>query len=181
MTVWAASDTSDAEPGLRPACVHASEKGLPPAWLFQARQFLVRRRAGEGSEHWGRGLGPPRTMIGDFLISLGASMLAITLTASPQCSSLSAVMPDFRYRQATVTLDVCGFAFRAAGGQPIELGWRAASPDWQPDAEKSDEEHLLPTLCDNERVQLKGPSVERKEARAPVPCNEGTLSGCLQN
>ena len=27
---------------------------------------------------------------------------------------LAAVMPDFRYRQTTVTLDVCGFAFRAA-------------------------------------------------------------------
>jgi DNA topoisomerase III len=37
-------------------------------------------------------------------------------------------MPDFRYRQTNATLDVRGFAFRAAGRQPIELGWRAASP-----------------------------------------------------
>ena len=27
-------------------------------------------------------------------------------------------MPDFRYRQTTATLDVRGFAFRAAGRQP---------------------------------------------------------------
>jgi DNA topoisomerase III len=35
-------------------------------------------------------------------------------------------MPDFRYRQTTATLDVRGFEFRAAGRQPIDLGWRAA-------------------------------------------------------
>jgi DNA topoisomerase-3 len=40
---------------------------------------------------------------------------------------LAALMPDFRYRQTTATLDVHGFEFRAAGRQPIDLGWRAAS------------------------------------------------------
>src|SRR5271154_568947 len=45
---------------------------------------------------------------------------------------LSALMPDFRYRQTTATLDVRGFEFRAAGRQPIDLGWRAAFPEWQP-------------------------------------------------
>ena len=39
---------------------------------------------------------------------------------------LAALMPDFRYRQTTATLDVRGFEFRAAGRQPIDLGWRAA-------------------------------------------------------
>src|SRR6202011_3045626 len=37
---------------------------------------------------------------------------------------LASVMPDFRYRQTTATLEVRGFAFRAAGRQPIVLGWR---------------------------------------------------------
>ncbi len=41
---------------------------------------------------------------------------------------LAAIMPDFRYRQTTATLDVRGYAFRAAGRQPIDLGWRAAFP-----------------------------------------------------
>src|SRR3954463_14627224 len=41
---------------------------------------------------------------------------------------LAAVMPDFRYRQTTVTLDVQGHLFRAAGRQPIELGWRGRLP-----------------------------------------------------
>ena len=45
---------------------------------------------------------------------------------------LAALMPDFRYRQTTATLDVRGFEFRAAGRQPIDLGWRAAFPEWQP-------------------------------------------------
>jgi DNA topoisomerase-3 len=34
---------------------------------------------------------------------------------------LAALMPDFRYRQTTATLDVRGFEFRASGRQPIDL------------------------------------------------------------
>ena len=49
---------------------------------------------------------------------------------------LAALMPDFRYRQTTATLDVRGFEFRAAGRQPLDLGWRAAFPEWQPADEK---------------------------------------------
>src|ERR1700737_4053191 len=56
---------------------------------------------------------------------------------------LSALMPDFRYRQTSATLDVRGFEFRAAGRQPIALGWSAAFPDWQPADEKSDERQML--------------------------------------
>ena len=41
-------------------------------------------------------------------------------------SYLAALMPDFRYRQTTATLDVGGAPFRAVGRQPIELGWKAA-------------------------------------------------------
>ena len=43
-------------------------------------------------------------------------------------SYLASVMPDYRYRQTTVTLDVRGFGLRAAGRQPIEAGWRDAFP-----------------------------------------------------
>ena len=70
-------------------------------------------------------------------------------------TTLAAVMPDFRYRHTTVTLDVCGVVFCAAGSQPVELGWRAAFPDWQSDAEKGDAVQLLPTLCDGEHVSLR--------------------------
>jgi hypothetical protein len=48
-------------------------------------------------------------------------------------------MHDFRYRQTAVTLDVHGFAFRAAGRRPIDLGWRAVFPSRQPADEKGDE------------------------------------------
>jgi DNA topoisomerase IA len=40
---------------------------------------------------------------------------------------LAALMPDFRYRQTTATLDVRG-EFRASGRQPIDLGWSAPMP-----------------------------------------------------
>ena len=94
---------------------------------------------------------------------------------------LAAVMPDFRYRQTTATLDVLGFAFRAAGRQPIDLGWRAAFPDWQPANEKGDDAQLLPALRDGEIAQLQNPTIEDKETRPPPRYNEGTLIEAMQN
>jgi DNA topoisomerase-3 len=94
---------------------------------------------------------------------------------------LSALMPDFRYRQTTATLDVRGFEFRAAGRQPIDLGWRAAFPDWQPADEKGDEAQLLPLLQNGETAQLQDPKIEDKETRPPPRYNEGTLIEAMQN
>src|SRR6202166_1960641 len=94
---------------------------------------------------------------------------------------LAALMPDFRYRQTTATLDVRGFEFRAAGRQPIDLGWRAAFPDWQPADEKGDEAQLLPLLRNGETAQLHDPKIEDKETRPPPRYNEGTLIEAMQN
>src|SRR5271166_6453449 len=81
--------------------------------------------------------------------------------------SRAALMPDFRYRQTTATLDVHGFTFRAAGRQPIDLGWRAAFPEWQPADEKGDEAQLLPALRNGEITKLENPTIEDKETRPP--------------
>ena len=94
---------------------------------------------------------------------------------------IAILMPDFRYRQTTATLDVCGFEFRAAGRQPIDLGWRAAFPEWQPADEKDDEAQSLPPLRDGETAQLQDPKIENKETRPPPRYNEGTLIEAMQN
>lgn len=94
---------------------------------------------------------------------------------------LAALMPDFRYRQTTATLDVRGFEFRASGRQPIELGWRAAFPEWQPADEKGDEAQLLPSLRNGEPAKLQDPKIEDKETRPPPRYNEGTLIEAMQN
>jgi DNA topoisomerase-3 len=94
---------------------------------------------------------------------------------------MAALMPDFRYRQTTATLDVRGFEFRAAGRQPIDLGWRVAFPEWQPANEKGDEAQLLPPLRNGETVQLQDPKIENKETRPPPRYNEGTLIEAMQN
>ena len=94
---------------------------------------------------------------------------------------LAAIMPDFRYRQTTATLDVRGFAFRAAGRQPIDLGWRAAFPDWQPTDEKGDDAQLLPALRNGEIARLENPTIEDKETRPLPRYNEGTLIEAMQN
>src|SRR6267378_4496190 len=94
---------------------------------------------------------------------------------------LAAIMPDFRYRQTTATLDVRGFAFRAVGRQPIDLGWRAAFPDWQPADEKGDDAQLLPALRNGEIAKLETPTIEDKETRPPPRYNEGTLIEAMQN
>ena len=94
---------------------------------------------------------------------------------------LAAIMPDFHYRQTTVTLDVRGFDFRTAGRQPIDLGWRAVFPDWQPAEEKGDGAQLLPALRDGEIAQLQNPTIEDKETRPSPRYNEGTLIEAMQN
>src|ERR1700733_14875598 len=94
---------------------------------------------------------------------------------------MAALMPDFRYRQTTATLDVRGFEFRAAGRQPIDLGWRAAFPEWQPAEEKGDEAQLLPPLHNGETAMLQDPKIEDKETRPPPRYNEGTLIEAMQN
>jgi DNA topoisomerase-3 len=94
---------------------------------------------------------------------------------------LAALMPDFRYRQTTATLDVRGFEFRATGRQPIDLGWRAAFPEWQPADEKGDEAQLLPPLRNGETAQLQDPKIENKETRPPPRYNEGALIEAMQN
>jgi DNA topoisomerase-3 len=90
-------------------------------------------------------------------------------------------MPDFRYRQTTATLDVGGFPFKASGRQPIDLGWRAAFPEWQPADEKGDDAQLLPTMRNGETAQLHNPAIEDKETRPPPRYNEGTLIEAMQN
>ena len=94
---------------------------------------------------------------------------------------LAAMMPDFHYRQTTALLDVQSHAFRAAGRQPIEFGWRAAFPDWKPAEEKGDEAQLLPALRSGETAALSDPKVEDKETRPPPRYNEGTLIDAMQN
>ncbi|MDB5649548.1 MAG: topoisomerase, partial [Hyphomicrobiales bacterium] len=94
---------------------------------------------------------------------------------------LAAVMPDFRYRQTTATLDVGGFPFKATGRQPIDLGWRAAFPEWQPADEKGDDAQLLPAMRNGETAQLQNPTIEDKETRPPPRYNEGTLIDAMQN
>ena len=96
-------------------------------------------------------------------------------------SYLAAVMPDFRYRQTTAMVDVGGNLFRAAGRQPIELGWRAAFPDWQPAEERGEEAQLLPAMRDGEAARLSDAKVEAKETRPPPRYNEGTLIDAMQN
>ena len=96
-------------------------------------------------------------------------------------SYLASVMPDYRYRQTTVTLDVRGFAFRASGRQPIEAGWRGAFPDWKPDEEKGEAAQALPTLRDGEAARLRDPAIEDKETRPPPRYREGTLIEAMQN
>ncbi len=96
-------------------------------------------------------------------------------------SYLAAVMPDFRYRQTSVTLDVDGCEFRATGRQPIELGWRAAFPDWQPQEERGADAQLLPAMRGGEATRLSDLQVESKETRPPPRYNEGTLIDAMLN
>lgn len=94
---------------------------------------------------------------------------------------LAALMPDFRYRQTTATLDVKGFPFKATGRQPIDPGWRAAFPEWRPADEKGDDAQLLPPMRNGETARLREATVESKETKPPPRYSEGTLIEAMQN
>ena len=96
-------------------------------------------------------------------------------------SFLASVMPDYRYRQTTATLDVRGFEFRAGGRQLIKAGWTDVFPDWRPGEGKSEEAQVLPVLRDGETVRVRDPEIEEKETRAPARYKEGTLIEAMQN
>ena len=96
-------------------------------------------------------------------------------------SYLAALMPDYRFRQTTVTLDVHGHAFLASGRQPIEAGWRAAFPDWRPAEERGEDAQPLPVLHHGETARVTEAAVEDKETRPPPRYNEGTLVEAMQN
>ena len=94
---------------------------------------------------------------------------------------LAAIMPDFRFRQTVALLAVPDAPFRATGRQPLDLGWRAAFPDWVPTSEKSDDVQVLPMMTNGEAATLRDPKVEGKETRPPPRYNEGSLIEAMQN
>src|SRR5918995_647802 len=63
-------------------------------------------------------------------------------------SYLTAVMPDYEYRQTTVRMDVSGHEFRAVGRIPLKAGWKAVyglgEPDGGRGGDDGDAEQVLP-------------------------------------
>ena len=96
-------------------------------------------------------------------------------------SYLASVMPDYRYRQTMVTMEVGGHEFGATGRQPIEAGWRGAFPHWRPKEEKGEAAQALPAVRDGQVARLQDPMIEDKETRAPPRYKEGTLIEAMQN
>lgn len=109
-------------------------------------------------------------------------------------SYLAAVMPDYEYRQTSVTMPVPvptplgakPVAFRAVGRIPLKLGWKAAfgsaeSDDRSAGKPEEEAEQTLPPLTDGEPATLSDPKVEAKRTQAPPRYNEGTLVDAMQN
>ncbi|PWC51875.1 DNA topoisomerase [Azospirillum sp. TSA6c] len=105
-------------------------------------------------------------------------------------SYLAAVMPDYEYRQTSVTMPVPvptpggakPVAFRAVGRIPLKLGWKAAFGSAESDGKPEEEtEQTLPPLTDGELATLSHPKVEAKRTQAPPRYNEGTLVDAMQN
>lgn len=111
-------------------------------------------------------------------------------------SYLAAVMPDFHYRQTTVTMPVpvpgsTPALFRATGRIPLKLGWKAvygggeaadAPADGKGgDSREAEADQTLPPLTDGEPATLADPKVEAKRTQPPPRYNDGTLIDAMQN
>ena len=102
-------------------------------------------------------------------------------------SYLAVVMPDYEYRQTTVTMPVPmpegkPVEFRTIGRVPIKLGWKevytGAEQSNQPEPEN---EQTLPPIKDGDIAALSDAKVEAKRTQPPPRYNEGTLIDAMQN
>ena len=176
----AAADAPKIVAGLRAGRAYADIPVPSPPAIRKGRNGAFHDKGLEGASH--HAIVPNVNRIGD-LREVWPRLTADEkkLFDAVARSYLASVMPDYRYRQTTVTMDVRGFEFRATGRQPIEAGWRAAFPDWRPDEEKGEAAQALPPLRDGETARLCDPEVEDKETRPPPRYREGTLIEAMQN
>ena len=176
----AAGDVPKIVAGLRAGRSYADIPVPAPPAIRKGRNGAFHDRGLEGASH--HAIVPNANRIGD-LREVWPRLTADEkkLFDAVARSYLASVMPDYRYRQTTVTLGVRGFEFRATGRQPIEAGWRAAFPDWRPDEEKGEAAQPLPRLRDGETARLRDPEIEDKETRPPPRYREGTLIEAMQN
>ena len=176
----AAGDVPKIVAGLRAGRAYAAIPVPSPPMVRKGRDGAFHDKGLEGASH--HAIIPNVNRIGD-LREVWPRLTADEkkLFDAVARSYLASVMPDYRYRQTTVTLDVRGFGFRATGRQPIEAGWRGAFPDWKPDEEKGEAAQALPPLRDGEAARLRDTEIEDKETRPPPRYREGTLIEAMQN
>ena len=176
----AAGDAPKIVAGLRAGRAYAAIPVPSPPMVRKGRDGAFHDKGLEGASH--HAIIPNVNRIGD-LREVWPRLTADEkkLFDAVARSYLASVMPDYRYRQTTVTLDVRGFGFRATGRQPIEAGWRGAFPDWKPDEEKGEAAQALPPLRDGEAARLRDTGIEDKETRPPPRYREGTLIEAMQN
>ena len=176
----AAADAPKIVVGLQAGRAYADIPVPSPPAIRKGRNGAFHDKGLEGASH--HAIVPNVNRIGDLReVWLRLTADEKKLFDAVARSYLASVMPDYRYRQTTVTMDVRGFEFRATGRQPIEAGWRAAFPDWRPDEEKGEAAQALPPLRDGEAAHLRDPEIEDKETRAPPRYREGTLIEAMQN
>ena len=176
----AAADVPKIVAGLRAGRAYADIPMPSPPAIRKGRNGAFHDKGLEGASH--HAIVPNVNRIGD-LREVWPRLTADEkkLFDAIARSYLASIMPDYRYRQTTATLDVRGFEFRATGRQPIEAGWRGAFPDWKPDEEKGEAAQALPPLRDGETARLRDPEIESKETRPPPRYREGTLIEAMQN
>ena len=176
----AAADAPKIVVGLQAGRAYADIPVPSPPAIRKGRNGAFHDKGLEGASH--HAIVPNVNRIGDLReVWLRLTADEKKLFDAVARSYLASVMPDYRYRQTTVTMDVRGFEFRATGRQPIEAGWRAAFPDWRPDEDKGEAAQALPRLRDGEAAHLRDPEIEDKETRPPPRYREGTLIEAMQN
>ena len=176
----AIADAATIVAGLRAGRSYASVPVPSPPVIRKGRNGAFHDKGLEGASH--HAIVPNVNTIGELRavwprLSLDEKKLFDVVARS----YLAAVMPDYRYRQTTVTMDVGGFEFRAGGRQPVEAGWRDAFPGWKPEEERDAAAQVLPMLGDGETARLVEPAIEDKETRPPPRYREGTLIEAMQN
>jgi DNA topoisomerase III len=95
-------------------------------------------------------------------------------------SYLAALMPDYRYNETIMALDVQGISFSTTGKVPTAQGWKSVLTEDSDDDENAEEKIALPNIPNQTRVTLDTPAIVAKKTRPPKRYTEADLAADME-
>ena len=96
-------------------------------------------------------------------------------------SYIAALLPDYRYNETIMRLDVAGTLYSVTGRVPVSSGWKAALEESAESDADDDAVAALPNIPHGTRVTLSSPEIHAKKTRPPKRYTEADLVGDMES